>query len=116
MSENEISYPMDQQQPEAPRLSNGARAARIAAEHFTELEQVNEKLRATIQEMGAQGNTLRGQLMEQAEQLTRVERERDYWLQRATTIAKSVELASAAMLDSASAARTILDNQGPHER
>lgn len=114
MSESEISYPMDQQS-EMPRLSNGARAARIAAEHFTELEQVNEKLRLTIVEHVSTITEQQGRLMEQAELIERVMQDRDQWMHKAIRSAETVMNVMTLMVEAGKDAREVINRTRPTE-
>jgi hypothetical protein len=91
------------------RISNGARAAQIAAEHFSELEQENEKLRITIAELRrdlAIALTRRDDMRAHA---GRLEHERGVWQTKAVGVASLVMANAKLMVEAAQEAQEIIN-------
>jgi hypothetical protein len=83
------------------RLSNGAKAAQIAAEHFAAVEGERDDLRERVGE-------LEGRLAEQNDFIDRLQRDKDMWMQKALSCAHRVIDASALLVAAAREAQEII--------
>jgi uncharacterized membrane-anchored protein YhcB (DUF1043 family) len=86
------------------RMTNGARAAQIAAEKFVEIEDERDDLREEVA-------MLKGRVAEQADMLDRLMADRDAWLNRAVALAQSIMSTSQVLVEAAGTANNVLNYQ-----
>ena len=95
------------------RLSNGAKAAQIAAQHFGELEQENEKLRVTIEGLRRDLSVALAQRENEEMRANRAEQERNEWQAKAMGLATSIGTTVNLFLDVGQEAREIVNTLTP---
>ena len=95
------------------RISNGQKAARIAEEHFVELEAENEKLRHLIEELRRDFAIEHVRLEDANTRATRMEQERNEWQAKAMGLATSVANSMHLILDVGQEAREIVNTLTP---